>query len=77
MLGTPVITTCVNGAKEIIEDAESGLMVGMEDKDLYNGLKQILDNPEQISEWRETLKTTKEHFSYTARAKKLWETLGI
>lgn len=77
MLGTPVITTCVNGAKEIIEDAESGLMVGMDDQDLYNGLKQILDNPEQISEWRETLKTTKERFSYAARAKKLWETLDI
>ena len=77
MLGTPVITTCVNGAKEIIADAECGIMTQMDDESLYLGLKQVLDNPELISQWRETLKTTKERFSYKERAGKLWKILDL
>lgn len=77
MLGVPVLTTCVSGGQEIIEDSEAGLLVGMEDEDLYNGMKQILDNPEQVEKWKETLLTTRDRFSYRERAKKVKATLEL
>lgn len=77
MLGIPVLTTNVSGGQEIIEDARAGLLVGMEDEDLYSGMKQILDDPEQIPKWKETLLETRERFSYGYRAKELAEKLNF
>lgn len=77
MLGVPVLTTDVGGAREIIEDAQSGMVVGMEDEDIYRGMKQILDHPEMVPEWKKTLSHTKNIFSRTVRAEKLKKTLGI
>lgn len=47
VLGLPTVSTNVSGAKEILgENNEYGLVVGMEDEDLYNGLKEMLTNEE-------------------------------
>ena len=77
MLGIPVLTTCVSGGQEIIDDAKAGLLVGMDDEDLYDGMKKILDHPEYIEEWKKTLLITRECFSYKKRAEKMMKTLDV
>ena len=77
ILNVPVLTTSVGGAKEIIEDAQAGMMVGMEDSEIYEGMKHILDNPELIEQWKDTLHTTKSVFSYKNRAKEFTEALDL
>lgn len=77
ILNVPVLTTSVGGAQEIIEDAEAGMMVGMEDSDVYEGLKHILDNPEMIGQWKDTLQTTKSVFSYKNRTKEFTSALDL
>lgn len=73
MLGIPVITTAVSGGEEIIKDCEAGLVTGLDNESLYQGLKKVLDNPETVSTWKETLSHTKERFSQKERIKKLNE----
>ena len=77
ILNVPVLTTSVGGAEEIIEDAGAGMMVGMDDSDIYEGIKKVLDDPAVIEEWKNTLKTTKSVFSYTNRAKEFTAALDF
>lgn len=77
MLDVPVITTCVSGGREIIDEAQCGLLTGMDDESLYQGIKQVLDNPALIAQWKETLKTTREAFSQKVRAEHLFQLLGV
>lgn len=77
MLGIPVLTTNVSGAEEIISDAKSGMVVGMNDEDLYCGLKYILDNEYVVNEWKEKLEETKDTFSYSNRAQNIYKVLDI
>ncbi|MBK5261022.1 MAG: glycosyltransferase [Peptostreptococcaceae bacterium] len=77
MLGIPVLTTNVSGGNEIIQDAEAGMLVGMEDEDLYQGMKSILEHPDRIYGWDDKLKKTKYIFSLEARKKKLLSILKI
>ena len=44
LLGTPVISTLVNGAEELIGDTGCGLVVDNDDHSLYNGMKYILED---------------------------------
>lgn len=76
MLNVPVLSTAVSGAEEIIADAESGMVVGMEDKELYEGMKYVLDHPEIIPEWKKKLEKTKYRFSYAERAGRLLKILN-
>lgn len=77
MLGVPVLSTDVSGAREIVADAQAGMVVGMEDHDLYEGMKRILDDPSQVEQWKKTLKTTGAVFSYENRAAELVKALEI
>ena len=77
MLGVPVITTNVSGAEEIIEEAECGKMVGMDDESLYKGLREVLQDPSIIEEWKDKLKITRERFYAETRIKKLISILGL
>lgn len=77
MLGVPVITTNVSGAEEIIEDAECGRLLGMDDESLYNGLKEILDSPTLVNEWKKKLLTTRQRFYAETRIKKLAKILRL
>lgn len=77
MLGIPVLTTEVSGAKEIIDESECGMLVGFEDDDLYNAMKKILENPQIIACWKEIVLTTRQKFSYDYRAKKIYDVLDI
>ena len=73
MLGVPVITTNVSGGEEIINESQAGLLTEMSDESLYEGMKKVLDHPELIQNWKNTLETTKQKFSQREREKKLNE----
>ena len=77
ILGIPVISTNVSGAEEIISEAEAGLVVDDSEEGLLEGLEKILKNPSLITEWKNTITTTKSNFSYETRVKKLDAVLGI
>lgn len=54
ILGTPIITTDVSGAKEVLgEKNEYGLVVDNDEDALYDGLKKLLNNPEMLMHYRE------------------------
>ena len=60
ILGVPVISTNVPGAKEIIEEAECGLIVSKEkDEELYQAMKSVIVNHNIVDEWKSTLGKTK------------------
>lgn len=77
MLGVPVISTAVSGAVEIIEDSGAGMVMGMNDEDLYKALKYILLNPSIIDIWKECVKRNNYRFSQDERSKKLFTILGV
>ena len=57
ILGTPVISTCVSGATEVLgENSEYGLLVENNDNALYEGLKKLLTSPELLAHYREKAK---------------------
>lgn len=62
ILEVPVLTTDVFGAIDIVEEAKAGKVVENNEEGLYEGFKFVLDHPEEIAKWKETLKTTKFNF---------------
>lgn len=77
ILGIPVLSTAVGGSYEIIETAQAGKVVGIDDEALYKGIKDILDCPGIVREWKQILNETKKKFASPERSKKLLELLGI
>ena len=77
ILNIPVVTTSVGGAEEIINDAECGLLCDLSDEGLYGALKSVLDNPQMIDEWKETLKDTKKNFFASERVKRLFNIFNV
>ena len=57
ILGTPVISTLVSGAAEVLgENSEYGLVVDNDDKALYEGLKKILSSKDLLANYRKKAK---------------------
>ena len=53
ILSTPIITTNVSGAREVLGDNnEYGVVVDNNEKSLYSGMKQLLNNPQKLSYYR-------------------------
>ena len=77
ILNVPVITTSVGGASEIIEDAECGELCDLSDESLYKALKNALDNPQLIDEWKNKLKETKKRFYASERINRLYGILDL
>lgn len=77
MLGVPVLSTDVGGAREIIADAQAGMVVEQDTQALYDGLKQVLDHPEQVAQWKQTLCQTKSVFSYENRVSELLRSVEL
>lgn len=77
MLGVPVLTTSVSGGQEIIDEAKCGMIVGLDDDELYRGLKEVLDNPGIIDEWKHTLNSTKNNFYAAQRVNRLFKILEV
>ena len=56
ILGCPIVTTDVSGAREQIQDGKTGLIVESTVEGIYKGVKELLDNPELRKEFTENLK---------------------
>lgn len=75
LLGIPVISTDVDGAKELIETAECGRVIENSEGSIINNLCDILSNSDLISSWQETAKTNAHKFFKENRIKKIESTL--
>lgn len=51
--GLPVLSTSCTGPVEILKNGEYGMLVDNNDESIYYGLKNVLDNPEQLDYFRE------------------------
>ncbi len=71
ILGLPIITTSVPGGKEIIDSCECGLLTELDDESLKAGIRKVLQNPDLLSQWKEKMNTTKEHFSLKTRVSEM------
>ena len=71
ILGIPIITTDVSGGREIIEEAECGLLTHKDDSSLSDAINYVLDNPEVISQWKKIAAVTAEKFSLKSRKKRM------
>lgn len=53
ILGVPVLSTDCTGPGEILDHGKYGMIVENSEEGLYNGLRQLMDNPEQLREYQE------------------------
>ena len=75
MLGVPVLSTLVPGAREIVEDSKAGLVVENGDQELYDGLKSILLSKSMLSDWKKSVSENKYLFSKAYRATRVFKSL--
>lgn len=67
ILGVPIITTSVPGGEEIINECECGKLTSLEDDSLKNAIRETLEHPDLIAEWKEILKNTSKRFGMKTR----------
>ena len=77
ILGVPVLSTDVSGAKEIIEDSGAGRVVSNEDESLFLGMKDILLNRSILDDWKASIKENEYKFSQSYRKERLLHILNI
>ena len=77
ILGIPVLTTPVSGAEEIISEANSGVITGMDDMSIYKSLEYILKNRYLINNWKDTIELTKEKFYSKERFKRFLRIIDL
>ena len=64
IVGTPVCTVDVSGMKEMLgEHGEYGLITENNEKALYRGIKQLLDNPELLAHYKKQAEVRGQDFS--------------
>lgn len=73
VLGIPIITTDVSGGAEIIEEAECGVLTGIDDESLKNAIQTVLDNPQLLEQWKIKAKETSVRFSMQEREQRMQE----
>ncbi|MGN1479474.1 MAG: glycosyltransferase [Acutalibacteraceae bacterium] len=73
ILGLPVITTDCSGMKEIFGDDECGIICENSEDGIYGALKEVLDNPQKLTEFAENSRRRAEDFSLKSRAQKVNE----
>ena len=71
MLGIPVVSSSQDGGKADVAAAQAVMVVGMDDDSLCDGLRKVLREPELVAEWKKTVETTRQVFSYRNRASEL------
>lgn len=55
MLGKPIVTTEVGGAKEFVDENGIGIMTENSDDALYEGMKEFLSHPEKSEEYSKNI----------------------
>lgn len=62
--GTPVVSTDVSGAKEVLGyNNEYGMVVENSEEGIYNGIIELIDNPERLQHYRSVAKQRGYRFS--------------
>ena len=75
LLGLPVVSVCVDGAQELIEEAECGKVIENSSAAITAELRKLLSDDELISAWKQTADKNKSRFYKAARIKKADEVL--
>ena len=63
ILGVPVLSTDCTGPNEILDHGKYGMIVENSEEGLYNGLKQFVDNPDLLKEYREIAMQRQDFFN--------------
>lgn len=71
ILGIPVVTVLVDGARELIELTKCGRVIENSETAIVNELSSILKNPKIISDWKEIANQTKSRLFKSERLKKI------
>ncbi len=71
ILGIPIVTTNVDGAKELIEEAQCGRVIENTEESIINNLSEILSNDKLISTWKETAIQNSHKFYKKSRIEKI------
>lgn len=76
IVGTPVCTVEVSGMKEMLgENNEWGIVTDNDDEALYQGIKRLLDDPEQLSHYKKQAEIRGKAFSTENTVKAVEEML--
>ena len=76
ILGVPVLSTDCTGPREILDGGKYGILVKNSDEGLYNGLKQIVEHSELLSEYREKTKARQSFFDENKITNQIISLLG-
>ncbi len=71
IIGLPVLTTACTGMKELLEDGRYGIIVENSDSGLEKGLRDVLQHPEILKEYRKRLKDRYQFFSVERRIQEI------
>lgn len=74
-IGKPIITTDNFGAKELLGKNQYGIIIKNDIEGIYNGLKDILDNPNLKEEYIKKVLKRREFISIESRVKAIEELL--
>ena len=69
ILGKPIVTTDVSGAREQLGNSEFGLVVENEDEAFYQGLKQMISDKALLEHYEKMAKRRSPDFSCGQRVK--------
>lgn len=61
ILGVPMITTDVSGADEMLDGGKYGKIVENSEKGIYEGIKEILDNPDLYNHYKKMAQIRKDY----------------
>ena len=76
IVGTPVVSTNCSGAKELLGDNnEYGIVVENSEDGIYEGMKQMLSDPELLAHYKTQAKLRGSFFSRTATVRAVEEML--
>ena len=75
ILNIPIVTTKCSGMEELFGNYKCGIITENTDEGLFNGLKEILDNPELLSEYRLEINKRKHYFDIKNRIIEIEEIL--
>ncbi|AXI11222.1 glycosyltransferase [Oceanobacillus zhaokaii] len=72
-LAKPIVTTKVNGAKEQIENGETGIIVSIDEDKIYDAVKELIQNPKICQEFK--IKLSKETFKIKNEIDKFYKVI--
>lgn len=75
LLGLPVMSTDVSGAKELIESASCGTVLPNNEEGLLRGITCVCDNKQLLSAWQKTANANKRKFYKAPRIQKIQDKL--